>query len=89
MKFSLGQVVITRSALSFCDANKVNAFGLLARHQNGDWGDLGDSDRQMNEAAVQSGKDRIFSAYDFCGERWYIITEWDRSSTCIMLASDY
>ena len=89
MNFQLGQVVQTRPCLSFCEANKVDVLGLLARHAAGDWGDLDSSDMALNDAAVLSGEDRIFSAYDVHGERLYIITEWDRSSTCVMLASDY
>ena len=87
--FELGQVVITRPALAFAEANGVDVVGLLRRHHGGDWGELDSHDKRLNDAAVSSGEDRVFSAYDACGERFYIITEWDRSSTCVMLARDY
>jgi len=89
MKFALGQVVITRPALAFAEANKVDVLDMLRRHHGGDWGDLGGQDNALNNAAVASGEGRIFSAYDAAGERFYVITEHDRSSTCCMLASDY
>ncbi len=89
MKFTMEQVVITRSALAYAEAHNVDFLGLLQRHHNGDWGDLGGHDKALNDAAVASGEGRIFSAYDAGGERFYIITESDRSSTCCMLASDY
>ena len=30
---------------------------------DGDWGDLSDSDRRQNDAALKSGEDRLFSSY--------------------------
>ena len=89
MKFTIEQVVITRSALAYAEANNVDYLGLLQRHHCGDWGDLGSHDKALNDAAVASEEGRIFSAYDAGGERFYVITESDRSSTCCMLASDY
>lgn len=89
MIFELGQVVITRPALAFCEANKVDVLDLVARHQRGDWGDLGGHDKALNDAAAIHGQDRILSAYDTAGERLYVITEFDRSYTTVMLASDY
>lgn len=43
----------------------------------------------MNDRAVESGDDRIFSAYTIEGHRVYIITEWDRSYTTMLLAEEY
>jgi len=34
----------------------------LTRHISGDWGDLCDEDKQVNEAAISSGE-RVFSKY--------------------------
>ena len=89
MNFELGQVLITRTALAFAEANKVDVLDLVRRHHSGDWGDLGGHDKALNDAAVLSGHDRVFSAYDAAGERFYVITEHNRSSTCVMLAGDY
>jgi hypothetical protein len=89
MTFELGQVLITRSALAFAEAHQVDVIDFVRRHHSGDWGDLGGHDKALNDAAVLSGRDRIFSAYGAAGERFYVITEHDRSSTCVMLASDY
>ena len=47
----------------------------LARHVTGDWGDLDDEDRNLNNAAVIDGS-RILSAYTTRkGERIWVITE--------------
>lgn len=61
----------------------------VMRYQNGDWGDLDDSDKKMNDMAVKNGDDRILARYVFEGEPIYIITEWDRSATTILFASEY
>jgi hypothetical protein len=61
----------------------------LNRHRAGDWGDLSAEDRQANDAAVtESG--RILSAYTLRdGTRIWIITEADRTSTCVLLPEEY
>ncbi|MBK7616335.1 MAG: hypothetical protein IPJ08_18400 [Burkholderiales bacterium] len=87
-KFALGQVVITRPALALAESHGIDVIDLVRRHASGDWGDLGGHDKVLNEAALSNGS-RIFSAYDVQGERWYVITEWDRSYTTVMLSSAY
>jgi hypothetical protein len=62
----------------------------LQRHLNGDWGDLSDDDRRQNDAALQSGEDRLFSSYQVTRDlKLWIITEWDRSVTTLLLPSEY
>ena len=66
----------------------------LDRHKSGDWGDLNDEDRQMNDDALEAEKngrfsDSLFSAYDTEFGRIYIITECDRSVTTILLPEEY
>jgi len=61
----------------------------IQRHQAGDWGDLDTHDRQENERALQHGG-RLFSQYHSnAGVKFWIITEADRSSTCVLLPEDY
>lgn len=88
MSFQLGRLVITRNALSFCEGQGIDALALVVRHAHRDWGDLGAEDKRLNDEALESG-DRLFSAYDVQGARFFVITEWDRSVTTIMLAEDY
>ena len=62
---------------------------LIARHASGDWGDLDDSDKAQNDAAVKNGR-RIFSAYQVTDDlKVWIITEADRSHTTVLLPSEY
>lgn len=61
----------------------------LARHNRGDWGDVGKEDHAENELSLQQGF-RLFSVYHGAnGTKFYIITENDRSLTTVLLPSDY
>ncbi len=86
-KFPLGQTVITPNALERLTQDDV--LGALRRHAAGDWGDLGDEDRQENELSLREGF-RILSAYrSASGEKFWIITEADRSATTVLMPEDY
>ena len=86
-KFELGQVQITPGVFDEVDLKDVTT-GLI-RHTGGDFGDVSEEDRALNEEAVETG-DRILSAYhDRNGVKFWIITEWDRSATTILLPSEY
>lgn len=91
-RFRLGQTLATPGVLEALDraGEKPDALGpYLARHMCGDWGDLDDHDRAANEHAVPAGE-RILSAYRLGdGTRVWIITEWDRSATTVLLPEEY
>jgi len=87
--FPLGRLVATPAALAALEEAHESALTYLTRHATGDWGDLTYGDIRANESAVKHG-DRILSAYRLkTGVKIYVITEADRSSTCVMLTSDY
>ncbi len=93
-KFSLGQIVATPGALeAIRDAGQSPA-DFLARHVSGDWGDLHEEDRHLNNLALIDGS-RLLSAYATAkGERIWAITEaadngGRRAATTILLASEY
>jgi len=83
-----GRVVATPAALELLERYGKTPSEYLNRHLAGDWGDLGAHDRRENELAVREGF-RIFSAYSTPAGKIWIITEADRSSTCILLPSEY
>ena len=86
-KFPLGQTFITRTALTFLPAQDIAA--ALDRHRTGDWGDVGKADHGASERALKHGE-RLLSVYHAgCGTRFYVISEWDRSVTTLLLAEDY
>lgn len=90
MKFALGMVVATPGAMALLEEQGVHPGTLLQRHENGDWGDLGHEDKCLNDQAI-STENRILSMYHVpdAKHRVYVITEADRSSTCILLPEEY
>jgi tRNA1(Val) A37 N6-methylase TrmN6 len=90
--FQLGRLVMTRTVQDLVMSEGFNPYPHLAAHKSGNWGDVSDSDRKANDYALKQGDLRIFSCYDAPqtpdGKLW-IITEADRSSTTILLPSDY
>ena len=87
--FPLGRLVATPGALALIrSAGKDLLPTLLERHQSGDWGDVSPEDTRENEFSVKHGF-RIISAYRVGGERVWVITERDRSTTTLLLPSEY
>jgi hypothetical protein len=85
--FELGRTVITPEALSTlspCDIQDA-----LSKHHRGFWGDVSPDDWYANETSLKEGS-RLFSVYHTEGGiKFWIITEADRSSTCVLLPGDY
>jgi hypothetical protein len=87
--FALGQVVATPGALAALEDAGQNPGEFLQRHVTGDWGDLDEHDRNENELALRQGL-RLLSAYQTTkGVRLWVITEWDRSVTTLLLPEEY
>ena len=89
-RFSPGQVVMTTGVDELVRQGRLNPSPYLRRHLHGDWGDLSGDDRRLNDAALASGEDRLFSSYQIMPDlKLWIITEWDRSVTTLLLPSEY
>ena len=87
--FAVGSVLATPGALETLERAGENALRLLGRHATGDWGDLDDEDSRANDEALR-GEGRLLSVYRLgSGEKVWIITEWDRSATTLLLPSEY
>jgi len=85
--FTLGKIVITAHAKNVLDPKEVLEF--LARHVQGDWGDLCEEDKAENERGLIHQL-RLLSVYeDSHRTKFWIITEADRSYTTILLPEDY
>ncbi len=88
-RFEPGAVVATPGALAMLARHGKGAGEYMARHLSGDWGDLGAFDRRENRRALRTGA-RLLSAYAVSqSETLWIITEADRSSTCLLLPEEY
>ena len=85
--FPLGRIVITANAARALHPADVQE--AMLRHAFGDWGEVGRADWAENELALQEGE-RLFSVYrDRAQQRFYLITEADRSVTTCLLPEDY
>ena len=85
----LGQVVATPGALQTLKKAGQLPHEFLALHQIGEWGIVCDEDKVLNDEALEQGE-RILSAYKLCsGAKLWIITEWDRSVTTLLLPDEY
>ncbi len=85
--FELGQVVSTPGALDALSREDIG--DALARHHRGDWGEVGRHDWRENETALREGF-RLLSVYRGANAvKFWVITEADRSSTCVLLPEEY
>ena len=99
-KFNLGEIVVTRG-ISDCMTENAEfiqfVIDCLGRHSEGDWGDLCEEDKKVNDDALLNADDRLVSSYDYPNKldnplfdnNIYVITEWDRSATTILFPSEY
>jgi len=87
--FPLGQLVATPVALELLAQHQRTPAEFIARHHGGDWGDVCQEDQEANNEALQSGG-RLMSAFKLNDDdRIWIITEADRSSTCVLTPNCY
>ncbi len=88
-KFTLGRLVATPAALEVLAESGQAPDFFLDRHIQGDWGEVDVHDWNANDEALVHG-DRVISSYrTLKGVKVWIITEADRSSTCILLPDEY
>jgi len=88
-RFTLGQIVATPGALGALESTGQTPMEFLQRHVVLDPGELDEEDQQANEEAVANGE-RILSSYLLKdGTKLWVITEADRSSTCLLLPDEY
>ena len=86
--FPLGQVVATPAAVAILERNNMEPSTLLDLHAGLDSPELCAEDQQSNREAVECG-DRVVSSYTVAETKLFVITEWDRSVTTILLAEEY
>lgn len=93
-KFSLGQIVATPGALEALQESGQTPQLFLARHVRGDWGEVCDEDKGLNDQSLIDGS-RLLSAYTTLkGTKLWIITEaadddGHRLATTILKPEEY
>lgn len=86
-KFELGNVHVTHGVME----NFQQPFVILCltKHRLGNWGEVDEEDQKTNDQALKHGE-RILSAYTAAnGEKLWVITEWDRKLTTVLMPDEY
>jgi len=82
--FQIGRITITPGALGRLNLDDI--WDCLNRHVRGDWGDCELNVARQNDYALDKDL-RLRSVYhDRNSTEFWIITEWDRSVTTVLLA---
>lgn len=91
-KFRPGQIVFTPGAIKAMgdvEEGYARLSKMIVRHLTGDWGEMCDEDKAENERGLQEQL-RLMSSYNLSDDvKIWIITEWDRSYTTILLPNEY
>ena len=93
-KFSCGVILATPGASEAFERNHQMPLEFLQRHLSGDWGDLCEENRLLNDRALVDGS-RLLSAYKLeDGTKLWCITEavgenGHREATTFLLPSEY
>lgn len=89
-QYSLGELYMTAGVAALAEETAFAAWlrDCIERHAACDWGDVCREDWQANNDALAAGE-RLFSVYRKDGYKLYIITEYDRSATTLLLSSEY
>ena len=91
--FELGQILITQGIKQILNENPILQITLdihLESYQACHWGITNKDDRALNDKAVISNNDRIMAVYMLDDNiKIWIITEWDRSVTTVLLPEEY
>ena len=94
-KFRIGKIVATPGAIEALKNSNQLPDSFLEKHKHGAWGEICEEDADLNDQAIahegNSDKQmRVMSVYKTLkNETIWIITEWDRSATTILLPSEY
>ncbi len=87
MLFIPGQVHVSTGALKIADQG-VDIFALLQRHVKGDWGNLTTREKWENDQSADLGY-MVHSVYETPQGKLWVMTQADRSSTKLLLPSEY
>lgn len=91
--FKLGKVVSTLGVKSLLEEGIISIkdlINILHMHNNYDFGDLSEADKELQNNNIKNNiEDRIMSVYNINDYTLWIITEWNRSYTTILLPEEY
>ena len=84
--FPFGRIETTEGALRSVDY--CTSFRGLMRHALGDWGDVSEQDRAVNDDALARGGRLISVYHDTSGTKFSVTTDADRKLTTVDLVDD-
>lgn len=93
-RFDLGRLLATPGALRAMEEAGQTPLDFITRHARGDWGELCEEDKKLNDEALVDGS-RLLSSYRLSnGERLWVISEAQddngyRAATTCLLPSEY
>ena len=93
-RFTMGRILATPGALAVLDAACQSPAAFLLRHAGGDWGQVDEADKRLNDRALSDGS-RLLSVYETStGITIWVITEaatdeGQRAATTILLPEEY
>jgi len=87
VRFHPGNLKVSRGAMNaLTPEDRANG---MARHLNGDWGEVSEERWRANEDALKQGLPLLSSYQDRQGTRFSIFTDRDRSWTTVLLPAEF
>lgn len=87
MLFNIGDLYMTRGVNEEIEIIEIQL--ALNRYLKGDWGNVCKEDKETNDYALKNGERLLASYTSSKGIDFWIITEWDRKTTTVLLPSEY
>jgi len=91
--FPLGDLAITPNLemriTELGENPKEITLSALRRHRTGDCGDCSEHDKMANKYAIKHGHQILSIYHTGKGLKFWVITEWNRSVTTLLLPEDY
>jgi hypothetical protein len=84
--FSTGEIILTPGVKALVRRGYIDLRECLDRHRGGDWGDVDDEERHINEAYGLKGREKLFSRFPVAkGVSLEVWIMFDRSMTVLLL----
>lgn len=88
VKFSVGDVCITNNANTAVP--RADIITALGRYMQGDWGDVSEDSKLMNDEALKDKNEGFMGIYVSSNDvKFWIITDYGRETTTVLLPEDY
>lgn len=94
MIFQTGQTVMTcgiESRIDEIPSFRSEIMRSLNRYTKGDWGEVSEDSKKLNDEAVKTCEDRILAAYPTSQDKIWIITDWEygEKHTTVLFPHEY